>query len=138
MGSLGMFFYVVECFSVNLENLAADTVGSAQFRRINEQIESDWRFVAIALGETAHKVDEIGALDAKRTQVGDGLPKLSGLVFNSLLKVSQGVGGLFGWRGCDAAAKNVQLDFDAEEGLENSVVEIARDAAALRFNCAGA
>jgi len=25
-----MLFYVVECFSVNLENLAADAVGSAQ------------------------------------------------------------------------------------------------------------
>src|SRR5215472_836569 len=118
MGSLGMFFYVVECFTVNLENLAADAVGSAQLRRIDEQIESDWRLVTVALGETAHKVNEIGALDAKWTQVGDGLPKFSSFVFDSLLKVSQSVGGLFWWRGCNAAAKDVQLDFDAQNGLE--------------------
>src|SRR5215469_6191908 len=138
MGSLGMFFYVVECFTVNLENLAADAVGSPQFRRIDEQIESDWRLVAVALGETAHKVNEIGALDAKWTQVGDGLPKFSSFVFDSLLKVCEGIGSLLGGSGRDAAAKDVQLDFDAQKGLENAVVEVAGDAATLGFNCAGA
>src|SRR5215475_6315499 len=39
MGSLRMLFYVVECFSVNLENLAANAVGSAQFGGIDEEIE---------------------------------------------------------------------------------------------------
>src|SRR5689334_8984459 len=36
MGSLSMLFYVVECFTVNLENLATDAVWSAQFSRIHQ------------------------------------------------------------------------------------------------------
>src|SRR5208337_418578 len=36
MGSLGMLFYVVECFTVNLEKLPANPVRSVQFRRINQ------------------------------------------------------------------------------------------------------
>src|SRR5215471_6167167 len=39
MAGLSMLFYVVECFSVNLENLATDAVRSAQFGRIQQQIE---------------------------------------------------------------------------------------------------
>src|SRR5215470_19156294 len=38
MGSLRMFFYVVECFSIYLENLPANTVWSVQIHRIYEQI----------------------------------------------------------------------------------------------------
>src|SRR5215467_10557127 len=36
MCSLSMLFYVVECFSVNLENLATDAVGSAQIGGIEQ------------------------------------------------------------------------------------------------------
>src|ERR1700758_139398 len=39
MGSLSMLFYVVECFTVNLENLAADAVRSVQIGRIHQQIQ---------------------------------------------------------------------------------------------------
>src|ERR1700675_2412844 len=39
MGSLRMLFYIVECFSVNLENLAADAVRSVQFHRIYQYIQ---------------------------------------------------------------------------------------------------
>src|SRR5207247_2733273 len=41
-------------------------------------------------------------------------------------------------RGGEFAAKDVELDFDAEESLENAVVEVAGDAAALAFDGAGA
>src|SRR5260370_38920638 len=36
MGSLSMLFYVVECFTVNLENLAADAIRSAQIGGIQQ------------------------------------------------------------------------------------------------------
>ena len=45
--------------------------------------------------------------------------------------------GLIGGAG-DAAAEDVQLDFDAQQGLENAVVEVAGDAAAFGFDGAGA
>src|SRR6202011_1569970 len=54
MGSLRMFFYVVECFTVNLENLAAHAVRSMQFHRINQHIEGKRRLVAVALRKTSH------------------------------------------------------------------------------------
>src|SRR5580692_7132640 len=76
MGSLGMLFYVVECFTVNLEDLAADAVGSAKLRGINEEVEGYGGFVAVALGETAHEVHEVGALDAEGAEVGDRLAEL--------------------------------------------------------------
>src|SRR6266436_9532592 len=41
MGSLRMFFYVVECFTVNLENLAADTIGGVQLDGVDEDVESE-------------------------------------------------------------------------------------------------
>src|ERR1700739_5015436 len=54
MGSLRMLFYVVECFTVNLENLAADAVRGVQFDRIDEHVEGEGGFVAVALRKTAH------------------------------------------------------------------------------------
>src|SRR5712692_5996453 len=128
MGSLGMLFYIVECFPVNLENLPAHAVGGAQLSRIDQQVQGNGGFVAIALGESAHEVNEIGALDAQGAQVGDGLAKLGGLISNGPLKVGEGVGGLLR-SGGNTTAENVQLDFDAEESLENAIVEIASDAA---------
>jgi len=41
MEALACFFYVVECFSVNLENLATDAVGSPQLGRIDQQIQGN-------------------------------------------------------------------------------------------------
>src|SRR5438132_8191572 len=89
MGSLGMLFYVVECFSVNLENLSADAVGRAQLGGIDQQIQGDRRFVAVPLGEAPHQVHEIGALHTQRTKVGDSLAQLSTLVSNSLLEAGK-------------------------------------------------
>src|SRR5271168_3773318 len=71
MGSLSMLFYVVECFTVNLEKLAADAVGSLQVRRIDQNVQRDGRFVAITLRKTAHKIHQIGALHTQGTQVRD-------------------------------------------------------------------
>src|SRR5580693_3837097 len=137
MGSLGMLFYVVECFTVNLENLAADAVGSAQLGGIDEQIEGNGGFVAIAFGETAHEINKVGALDAERAEVGNDLAEFGTLVFDGLLEGGEAVDGLV-WGGRDAAAEDINLDFDAEEGLENAVVEVAGDAAAFSFDGAGA
>src|SRR5437879_12670330 len=94
MGSLGMLFYIVECFPVNLENLAADAVGGAQLCRIDQQVQGNGGFIAITLGESAHEINEIGALDTQGAQVGNGLAELGGLVFNGLLKIGEGMGGL--------------------------------------------
>src|SRR5215472_317417 len=138
MGSLGMLFYVVECFTVNLEDFAANAVGSAQFGRINEQIEGDCGFVAVALRETAHEINKIGALDAQRAQVGDRLAQLSSFILNRLLKVRQGAGCLFRGRGSDAAAEDIKLDLNTEKGLEYAVVEVAGDAGTLCLDGAGA
>src|SRR5208282_4918694 len=68
MGSLSMLFYVVECFTVNLEKLAADAVGSLEVGRIDKQVQGDGRFIAIALSEAAHEIHEIGALYAEGAQ----------------------------------------------------------------------
>src|SRR5271155_1721577 len=110
MGSLGMLFYVVECFTVNLENLAADAVGSAKLCGINEEVEGHGGFVAIALGEAAHEVHEVSALDAEGAKVGDGLAELGTFVFDGLLEVGEAGDGLFG-SGGNAAAEDVELDF---------------------------
>src|SRR6266571_766093 len=124
MGSLGMLFYIVECFPVNLENLAADAVGGTQLCRIDQQVQGNGGFMAIAFGESAHEINEVGALDAQGTQVGDDLAELAGLVSNGLLKIRKGADGLF--RRCgNSAAEDVKLDFDAEESLENAIVEVA-------------
>src|SRR6266481_4183594 len=137
MGSLGMLFYNVECFTVNLENLATDAVGSAQLGRINEQIQGDGGFVAVALGETAHQIDQIGALHAQRAKVRDDLAQLRTLILDRLLEAGEAADGLFRGGGY-AAAQDVQLDFDAQEGLKNAVVQVACYAAALGFDGTGA
>jgi len=41
MGAFGMLFYVVECFSVNLEKSRADAVGSRATEPIDQQIKGD-------------------------------------------------------------------------------------------------
>src|SRR5579872_1966988 len=71
MGSLRMLFYVVECFTVNLENLAADAVGSMQVGGFDYDVQGQGGFVAKALGKAVHEVYKIGALDSERTKIGD-------------------------------------------------------------------
>src|SRR5271169_6924823 len=46
MGSLRMLFYVVECFTVNLENLATDAVGSVKVGGFDHDVEGQTGFVA--------------------------------------------------------------------------------------------
>jgi hypothetical protein len=132
-----MLFYVVKCFTVNLENLATDAVRRAQLCRIDKQIKGDRGFVAVTFGETAHEVYQISALYAEGAKVSDDLAELSTLVFDGLLKGGEAGNGLIR-RGRDTAAEDVQLDFDAEKGLENPVVKVASDAAAFCFDGAGA
>src|ERR1700675_4965044 len=133
MGSLRMLFYVVECFTVNLENLAADAVGGVEVGGSDHDVEGQSGFVAVALGETLHEVDEVGTLDAQGPEVGDHAAELGGLVFYGVLEVSEAGFGLVGG-GYDFAAEDIELDFDAEQGLENAVVEVAGDAAAFAFD----
>src|SRR5260370_15616830 len=130
MGSLGMLFYVVECFSVNLETLAADAVGSAQLGRINEQIQCDRGFVAVALGKSAHQIDQIGALHAQRTKVGDDLAQLRALILDGLLEAGEAADGLV-WRGGYPAPPHRPLDFYTEQGLKNPPLPVACVVAAL-------
>src|SRR5438093_6939735 len=94
MGSLGMFFYIVECFPVNLENLAANAVRSAQLCRIDQHIKGDSGFVAVPLGKSTHQVNQISALHPERTQVCDGLTQLRALVLDGLLEAGKAAAGL--------------------------------------------
>src|SRR5277367_5979551 len=131
-----MLFYVVKCFTVNLEELATDAVGSLNLNRINENVEREGGLVSEAFSEPDHEVDEVGALDTDRAHVGDHAAKLGGLAFNGLLEIGEAVGGLF-WAGGGLFAEHVELNLEAEQGLKDAVVEIAGDTAALGFNGAG-
>src|SRR5271168_2615072 len=137
MGSLGMLFYVVECFTVNLEEFAADTVGSLQIGGVDQEVEGDGRLVAVAFSEPAHEVHKVGALYAEGAEVGDHVAELGGLVTDGLLKIGEAGNGIFG-RGGYPAAEDIELNFDGEEGLEDAVVKVAGDAAALAFDGSGA
>src|ERR1700751_3492898 len=54
MGSLRMLFYVVECFPVNLENLATNAVGSVQVGGFDNNVEGEGGFVAETFCKTLH------------------------------------------------------------------------------------
>src|SRR5713226_7102561 len=137
MGSLRMLFYVVECFSVNLEKLPANAVGGVERYGVDEKVERQGGFVAIPLSKTPHEVYHVGALDPQGAQVGNHAAKLRGLVFDSLLEVAQAGDGLI--RGERyLAPEDIELDFDAEQCLEYTVVEVTRYAAAFPFDGAGA
>src|ERR1700749_959221 len=132
-----MLFYVVECFTVNLEELAANAVGSLNLNRINENVEGERGLVAEAFGETDHEVDEVGALDTDRAHVGDHAAELGGLAFDGLLEVGEAASGLLRGGG-DLFAEDVELDFEAKQGLEDAVMEVAGDAAAFGLDGTGA
>src|SRR5438874_130884 len=130
--------FVFECFTVNLENLAANTVRGPQLCRINQQVEGNRGLVPVPFCKAAHEVHEVCALDAEGAEVGYGLAQVGSFVLDRLLKVGEGVNGLFRSSSRDLAAEYVQLDFDAEKGLENAVVEVAGNAAALGLDRARA
>jgi len=117
--------------------ISRQTRSGAASGGIDQQIKRNRRFVAVALGKTAHQVHQVGALDTEGAKIGDDLAKLGTLIFDGLLEGSEAGDGLFG-RGGDTAAENVQLDLDAEKGLENPIVKVARDAATLCFDGPGA
>src|SRR6266568_10679 len=136
MGSLGMLFYIVECFTVNLEDFAANAVGSAQLGGIDQQIKGDGAFVAVTLGKAAHEVNQIGTLHAQRPEVSDGLAALGTLVSDGLLQAGEADDGQLRRRG-SLSAQNVELDFNAQERLKYPVVQVARNAAAFSLDGAG-
>src|SRR5207237_9534517 len=113
MGSLGMLFYVVECFTVNLENLAANTVRGPQLCRINQQVEGNRGLVPVPFCKAAHEVNEVCALDAEGAEVGYGLAQVGSCVLDRLLKVGGGVTGLFRSSSRVFAAETVPLGFVA-------------------------
>src|SRR5580693_508571 len=78
MGSLRMLFYVVECFSVNLEKLAADPVGSLELDGVNQEIQSQGGFVAETLREAGHEIEQVGALDTQGPHVRDHVAEIAG------------------------------------------------------------
>src|SRR5215813_2755808 len=105
MGSLSMLFYVVECFSVNLKTL----------------------------GETAHQIDQIRGLHSHWPEVRNKGAQLGRFVFYGLLqgrKASRNrVVSL-----TDPAPQHVQLNFDAQKCLQNTIVKVAGDSGAFGFN----
>src|SRR5713101_1495333 len=103
MGSLRMLFYVTQRFAVNLKELSANVVGSFNFRGVNKELEGKEGFVAEAFGVTAHQVHEVGALNAKRAEVGDQGAQLRGFVLDSLLQRGKASNGLVRCDGKPAA-----------------------------------
>ena len=132
-----MLFYVVKCFTVNLKEFAAHTVGSLNLNRINENVEGECGLVSEAFGETDHEIDEVGALDADRAHVGHHAAELGGLAFDGLLEVGEAREGLVG-AGCSLFSEHVELNFKTEQGLEDAVVKVAGDTAAFGLDSAGA
>src|ERR1700674_2875619 len=119
-----------------LADLAADSVWSASVGRIDQQIKGDGGFVTVAFGESAHQVDQIGALHTERPQVCDGLAELCTLVLDGLLEAGKAADGLVRGGG-KPAPQDIQLYFNAQEGLKYPIVEVASNAAALGFDGAG-
>src|SRR3970282_1720476 len=105
-----MFFYVVECFSVNLKEVAADAVGYLQAGIVKEQVKRHSGLVAEAFSKPAHQVHQVGALNAKGTQVGDKAAQFFALVLDGLLERGQASGGLLGRLG-QLPTEDVELDF---------------------------
>src|ERR1700722_7014603 len=119
-----MLFYVVKCFTVNLKEFAAHPIGSLNLNRINEYVEGQRGLVSEAFGETDHKVNEVGALDADRAHVGHHAAKPGGLPFGGLLEVGEAGEGLIR-AGSSLFSEHVELNLEAEQGLKNAVVEVA-------------
>src|SRR5260370_25219085 len=121
MGRAWVFFYVVECFPVNLEKFAANAVGGQQAVGGDEQVQRDAGILAIALGKTMHKVNQVGALDAERAKIRHEMTKLRRLVMDGLLEAGDAGRGVFR-RGGRLAAQDVELNLDTEKGMKKAVV----------------
>src|SRR5580692_7213559 len=132
-----MLFYVVECFTVNLEELATNAVGSLNLNRINENVEGEGGLVAEAFCETDHEIDEVGALDTDGAHVGNHAAELSGLAFDGLLEVGKAGGSFFG-AGSSLFSEDVELNLEAEQSLKDAVVEVAGNTAAFGLDGTGA
>src|SRR5437762_2923894 len=128
-------FHVVECFTVNLENLSAHPVRRPQLCRINQQIQRNRGLVPVPLRKAPHQVHQVRALHPQRPQVGHRLAQLGSLVLHRLLKIGQRAGGQFGSRR-HPPPQHIQLNLDAQQRLQNAIVQVARNAAALRFDSA--
>src|SRR5690348_2305802 len=137
MRGASMLFYVVECFPVNLKEFAANAVRQIEHGRVDQEVQGDAGFIAEALGGAAHQFHQIGALHALRAHVHDHAAQFLGFVAHGVLQGAQLGGHLFGGVR-QAAAEDVELDLDAEQSLENAVVEVAGDAAAFAFDGAHA
>src|SRR5215469_1039089 len=85
MGSLRMLFYVVECFSIYLEDFPANPVRSMQIYRIHKQVQRQRGLVSKALCKAPHQVHQVRRLHAQGTQVRHEVPQLSTFVFHGLL-----------------------------------------------------
>src|SRR5450432_3052377 len=130
-------FFMLLSASVNLEELAADAIGGMQLDRFEYEVQGQFRFVAVALPETGHQVHQVGALHPDRAHIGNHAAELGGLALNGALQAQEtGLGLLRG--GCGLPAQHVHLNLDAEQRLQDAVVEVAGDAAAFGFDGAGA
>src|SRR5271155_1302420 len=125
-----MLFYVVKCFPVYLEHLAANTVGKAQIAVFYEQINRQACLVAITFREAEHQFPHIGALDTYWTQVRHHPAELFALLLYGRLQRLEFLARLFGGPG-EFSAQNVELDIQAQQSLKDSIVQIARNSAAL-------
>jgi hypothetical protein len=90
-------------------------------------------FIAKTLGEAAHEVHEVGGLDPDGLEIRDHASQLRGFVFYGLLQTGKARCGTF-WGRNGLAAEDVKLDFDAEKGLENSVMKISCNAGTFGFD----
>src|SRR5208283_2803818 len=81
--------------------------------------------------------DQIGGLNAKGTEVGNQVAELRSFVFYGLLQRTETGLHLVGLRGY-FAAEDIELDLNAQQGLQNAVVKIAGNARALGFDGARA
>src|SRR5579863_5789610 len=132
-----MLFYVVERLTIYLEQFPAQTIGQPQIAVLDEQIHRQARIIAEALGETQHQFAHIRAFYPQRPQVCNHPTQFFAFLLNRFLQSFQLLTCLL--RGPrELVAQDVELDIEAEQGLENAVVEVARDAAALGFDGAGA
>src|ERR1700693_4114108 len=132
-----MFFYIVERFSIYLKQFAAQPVGQLQRRRIGKEIEGQAGSIAEALAETVHQVDQIGTLNAQRPHIGNHAPKLRRFISDRLLQRAQIAAHLLGSLR-ELAAEHVELNIHAQERLQDAVVDVSRNAAALAFDGARA
>src|ERR1700683_1559824 len=125
-----MLFYVVKCFPVYLEHLVASSVGKAQVAVFDKEIDGQAGFIAIAFRKTEHQLPHIRAFHTYWPQVGHHSAELFALLLNGGLQHLELLARLFGGPR-KFAAEDVELDIQAQQGLEYSIVQVARNSAAF-------